>query len=67
MLTALERIRALGVEYVILFVHVGGPSHAQIMASMRLFATEVSPRLVEGEQTSGPSARRGRQHAKGPA
>ena len=43
----LERVRATGIEHVIFFVHVGGLAPAKIMASMRLFAQEVLPRLAE--------------------
>lgn len=48
----LLRLQEMGVEYVILFVHLGGLKHSQIMQSMDMFAQEVQPRLAEAAPTS---------------
>lgn len=42
----LRQLQGIGVEYVILFAHVGGLKHAQIIDSLDLFAQEVAPRLA---------------------
>lgn len=42
----LQEIAGLGIERVILFVHMGELSHEQIMNSLRLFASEVMPRVA---------------------
>ncbi|OZM77104.1 LLM class flavin-dependent oxidoreductase [Pseudonocardia sp. MH-G8] len=42
-ISGLEAIRELGIESVMLFMHMGGLPHEKIMASMDLFAREVLP------------------------
>lgn len=42
---ALERIAELGIDEVVLFVNMGGIPHDDVMASLRLFAAEVLPRV----------------------
>jgi len=44
-LSTLREIEKLGVSRVIMFVHIGGLPHEQIMRSMRLFRAEVMPAL----------------------
>lgn len=47
----LERIREVGIEHVIFFVHVGGLPARTISESMRLFSREVMPRLAATAET----------------
>jgi alkanesulfonate monooxygenase SsuD/methylene tetrahydromethanopterin reductase-like flavin-dependent oxidoreductase (luciferase family) len=47
----LERIRDLGIENVIFFVHLGGMPPKRIRESMQLFSQEVMPRLVATPET----------------
>lgn len=42
----LQDLQGLGIEYVILFDHMGGLTHRQIIDSLDLFAAEVAPRIA---------------------
>lgn len=43
--TSLEHLAEMGIDYVILFVNLGGMDHDRVVASLRLFAEEVMPRF----------------------
>lgn len=43
---ALQELQEFGIDYVILFVNLGGMEHDRVVASMRLFAEEVMPRFA---------------------
>jgi alkanesulfonate monooxygenase SsuD/methylene tetrahydromethanopterin reductase-like flavin-dependent oxidoreductase (luciferase family) len=43
---SVEQLTEMGIEYVILFVNLGGIDHDRVVASLRLFAAEVMPRFA---------------------
>ena len=43
---SIKKLAALGVEYIILFVNLGGMDHELVSRSLRLFAQEVIPRFT---------------------
>jgi alkanesulfonate monooxygenase SsuD/methylene tetrahydromethanopterin reductase-like flavin-dependent oxidoreductase (luciferase family) len=44
---AIEKLAAIGIEYIILFVNLGGMKHEHVSQSLRLFAREVIPRFTK--------------------